>query len=482
MSTALDRPPADQPFYAPQGRMRGLWDCRGIREVMISGPAGTGKSRGILEYLYVLANLHPNLRILIARLTRKSLTETTLVTFEDEVVPGRPGWLTNQKRRVRQSYELPNGSEIVCGGLDDTAKIMSSQYDVIYIPETREAEEAAWEDLMSRLRNGKLPWQQIIGDTNPDGPSHWILQRVSAGDLHMIETRHDDNPRYWDARTAAWTDEGRAYVTGTLEQLTGVRYKRLRLGLWVGAENMVYDLWDPAIHVIDPFDIPPEWPRFRAIDFGFTHPFACLWGATDEDGRLYIYRQLLKTQRLVRDHAHDIYDLSQGETIAATITDHDLESRGDLEAHLGHTAARCKVAGASGPSAWTTPAIKDVLPGIERVSQRLKRAGDGSPRLFVLRGSLVDRDSLLVDAKAPASLEEEFPRYAWRKVRTLSAGEVMTEEPVKLMDDALDACRYLCMYLDDPRALANQAIGQGARYTGMVSVRRPQRGSGRGRR
>lgn len=480
--TIATRPPAE-PFYAPQGRMSRLWDCRGVREVMISGPAGTGKSRGILEYLYVLANLHPKLRILIARLTRKSLTETTLVTFEDEVVPGRPAWMTNQKRRVRQSYELPNGTEIVCGGLDDTAKIMSSQYDVIYIPEAREVEEAAWEDLMSRLRNGKLPWQQIIGDTNPDGPSHWILQRAASGSMTLIETRHDDNPRYWSARDDDWTDEGREYVTGVLEQLTGVRYKRLRMGLWVGAENLIYDLWDPAVHVIDSFEIPDEWVRIRAIDFGFTNPFSCLWGALDEDRRLYIYRELYGVQRLVRDWAHTIHDLSVGERYQATVTDHDVEGRGDLDAHLGHDEVHCRVVGVSGAASWTSPAIKDVQPGIERVSQRMKRAGDGDPRIFVFRDALVERDPLLVDAKEPCGLLEELPRYVWRKVRTQTHGEVMTEEPLKLRDHSLDGLRYMVMHLDGGDEALAEVMGQGMNWGGTQrQVRTMARGAARGRR
>lgn len=477
-------PLSEQAFYAPQGRMASLWDCRGVREVMVSGPAGTGKSRGILEYLYVLANLHPKLRILIARLTRKSLTETTLVTFEDEVVPGRPGWMTNQKRRVRQSYELPNGTEIVCGGLDDTAKIMSSQYDVMYVPEAREVEEAAWEDMMSRLRNGRLPWQQIIGDTNPDGPSHWILQRAASGSLRLIETRHDDNPRYWDEQAGDWTDEGREYVEGTLEQLTGVRYKRLRLGLWVGAENLIYDLWDPAVHVIDAFEIPEDWPRFRAIDFGFTNPFSCLWGALDEDRRLYIYREVYGVQRLVRDWAHLIHDLSGGEQYLATVTDHDIEGRADLEAHLGHTADRCRVAGVSGAAAWTSPAVKDVQPGIERISQRLKRAGDGDPRLFVFRDALVERDSLLVDAKQPCGLIEEMPRYVWAKARSQVHGEVILEQPLKQYDHSLDALRYLGMHVDGFSGDLAEAMGQGMSYQQgqQRTVRHAARGAARGRR
>lgn len=463
MSVTLERPPPDQPYYAPQGRMSDLWDCRGVREVIISGPAGTGKSRGILEYLYVLANLHKHLRILIARLTRKSLTETTLVTFEEEVVPGRPGWLTNQKRRVRQSYELPNGSEIVCGGLDDTTKIMSSQYDVIYIPETREVAEDAWEDLMSRLRNGRLPWQQIIGDTNPDAPTHWILERERRGGLKLIETRHDDNPRYWDARANDWTDEGRSYVLGTLERLTGVRKLRLRDGKWVGAENMVYPDWDTTVHVIDSFPLQPGWTRYRVIDFGMTNPFCCQWWAEDGDGRLYRYRELYGTQTKVVDWAHLIHDLTGREAISATITDHDVEARASLEAHMGHTEAKCpdRRGGVREDDVVTfqstRPANKAVSDGIQKVSARLMRAGDGEPRLFLFNDALVERDEQLVSEKKPTCTEEEFPRYVWDKATSQRYGEVLLEQPLKKHDHGMDCTRYMVMHVDGNEKAVREA-------------------------
>jgi hypothetical protein len=35
-----------------------------------------------------------------------------------------------------------------------------------------------------------------------------------------------------------------------LDAMTGVRYKRGRLGLWVGRAGQVYE-FDPAIHLID---------------------------------------------------------------------------------------------------------------------------------------------------------------------------------------------------------------------------------------
>lgn len=44
-------------------------------EIVLCGPAGTGKSRGCLEYLHYLCGRYPHLRTMMARKTRKSLTE-----------------------------------------------------------------------------------------------------------------------------------------------------------------------------------------------------------------------------------------------------------------------------------------------------------------------------------------------------------------------------------------------------------------------
>ena len=114
---------------------------------------------------------------------------------------------------------------IVVGGLDDTGKIMSTDFDGIFVQEARELTEAEWEDLTSRLRNGVVPYQQVFGDTNPDAPSHWIKQREARGDVILRPSRHEDNPSVTPEYLAA------------LDRLTGVRHKRLRLGLWVSSEE-----------------------------------------------------------------------------------------------------------------------------------------------------------------------------------------------------------------------------------------------------
>jgi hypothetical protein len=43
------------------------------------------------------------------------------------------------------------------GGMDKPTKIMSSEYDFIYVQEAIELTETDWENLTTRLRNGRCP-------------------------------------------------------------------------------------------------------------------------------------------------------------------------------------------------------------------------------------------------------------------------------------------------------------------------------------
>ncbi|HLS00652.1 MAG TPA: hypothetical protein VK054_01520, partial [Beutenbergiaceae bacterium] len=82
-------------------------------EIMLAGPAGTGKSRASLEKIHLCAERYPGMRALIVRKTRVSLTQTGLVTFEDHVLPEGHPVLQGAQRSHRSTYQYPNGSEIV---------------------------------------------------------------------------------------------------------------------------------------------------------------------------------------------------------------------------------------------------------------------------------------------------------------------------------------------------------------------------------
>lgn len=410
--------------YTPYGAAQALWECQ-EKEVLIEGPAGTGKTRAVLEKAHLFALKHPGARALLCRKTRESMTESVLVTFEQEVVPAGSAILTPIQRRNRQSYAYPNGSHIVVAGLDKPEKIMSAEYQMICVFEATEAHEADWEKLASRLRSGDTPYRQIIADCNPAYPSHWLNQRAITGHMSRFRSRHKDNPVLYN--DGDWTPGGSDYME-TLKRLSGPRFLRLFKGLWTAAEGLVYEEWDPAVHIIPRFTVPPHWRKFRVVDFGFTNPFVCKWYALDEDGRLYVYRELYKTRTLVEDHAINILALSGQERLETTVCDHDAEGRATLERH--------RIA--------TVPAIKSIQPGIQEVQARLRIADDGRPRLYYLEDSLVARDPLLVKARAPVCSTEEFESYVWPLYRD---GRPIKEDPVKLNDHGVDCDRYACMYL-----------------------------------
>lgn len=427
MSTATD---TIEDTYTAYGEMSRLFTSR-REEIILGGPAGTGKSRCNLEYLNYWASEYPGCRLLMLRKTRRSLTESGMVTLEQKVL--HPAQGVQWKSSV-QHYQYPNGSIIAVGGLDKPQKIMSSEWDIIYPQEATDLEESDWEMCSTRLRNGKLPVQQMIGDVNPGPATHWIKQRASVGKTLLLETRHEDNPVLFN-RDGTMTPEGARYL-GRLDQLTGVRYARYRLGLWVSAEGMVFeDSWDASRNVIARFPIPKEWPRYMVVDFGFVHAFVCLWAAIDPDGRIYIYREIHKTKTLVEDHAQVIKRVSRwgqdgGDPLPREIIcDHDAEDRATLQRHLG---------------LMTMPAHKSVSDGIQAVASRLRAAGDGKPRVMIMRDSLVECDRDLAEAKLPTCVQDEPESYIWDTRQGMKRGEA----PVKENDDGMDCLRYIVARFD----------------------------------
>lgn len=421
--------------YEPRGAAIALLYNK-APEALIAGPAGTGKSRAALEKLHLCASKYAGMRGLIVRKTLVSLTATGLVTYKRQVLHPLGGvTFFGGSRDKPPAYLYPNGSEILVGGLDKATKIMSSEYDMIFVQEATELGEADWEALTTRLRHGVMPYQQLLADCNPDVPTHWLKQRADRGATTLLESRHEDNPRLHDGHD--WTEEGRRYIA-LLDKLTGARKQRLRHGLWVAAEGQVYEEFDRALHVIDPFDIPAHWRRLRSIDFGYTNPFVCQWWAMDGDGRLYLYRELYMSQRLVSDHARQILALTGDERIEVTVADHDAEDRATLHA-------------AGVP---TIPAQKAIGPGLQTVQERLRMAGDGKPRLFVLRDALVERDARLAEDGHPVCTEHEFPGYVWAKG---ADGRPAKEEPLDLDNHGMDATRYMVAHVDGLPSVAFDA-------------------------
>lgn len=418
--------------YSPRGACKDALECRNP-EVLLSGPAGTGKSRAALEKLHLMALKYPGMRGLMVRKTAVSLTSTALVTWKTHVVSealtaGLLEWFGGSPQESA-GYRYRNGSRINVGGMDKPTRIMSSEYDAVYVQEAIELTETDWESITTRLRNGVIPYQQLIADTNPDTPTHWLKLRCDSGTTTMLESRHEDNPVLFNA-DATLTEGGAEYIS-KLDNLTGVRKHRLRHGKWVAAEGVIYEEWDSAVHLIDPFEPPASWTRWWAVDFGYTNPFVLQQWAEDPDGRLYLYREFYQTRRLVEDHARDVLSVvldDEGNWIEpkprGIVCDHDAEDRATLERHLNRS---------------TIAAQKTVSDGIQATAKRMQIAGDGKPRIYVMRNCVWKRDPDLVDSKRPLCTAEEIPGYVW----DITDGKPPKEVPIKDNDHGCDAMRYV---------------------------------------
>lgn len=412
-------------------------------EILHDGPAGTGKSTTALFKARFLAETHEGCRILLTRGTRASMSNSTLVTLEEKVLePGHPALLgASGRRTLRQSrdvYRFPNGSEIAVIGLDNSERVLSADYDLIIVDEATERTitEEDWNRLLSRLRNGRLQdksgktWHQIIAVTNPASPQHWLKRRSALGKMQRIISLHQDNPALHDGTD--WTEHGRDYIT-RLQSMTGLERDRRYLGKWVGAEGMVYSDWDRSTHVVRRSEIPVEWRRFRAIDFGYTNPSVCQWWAVDHDDRMYLYRELVVVKTITEDFAAAIRHHSHGERISVTVADSGAaEDRATLHKY----------------GVPSTTVNKDIRLGIEVVQRQMRVQGDGKPRLMVFEDSLVERRGEAAKLTSPVGFANEVESYVWAESRE---GVAEKEAPVKVHDHSMDAARYAAVLLNNGR-------------------------------
>ena len=281
-------------------------------------------------------------------------------------------------------------------------------------------EEDDFNEILARMRGNAAPWRQIVVSTNPGSPHHWIHKRLIVGGEAKVYRSH-----------AAQNPFNPSDYLSTLAKIGGTLGLRLREGKWVQAEGVIYNDYDESVHLIDPFPVPKEWRRFLVVDFGYEHPFCCQWWALDHDGRMYRYREIYMTHRIVSEHAQLIKKCSLGENIPYAVCDHDAEDRATLE------SAGIK----------TKPATKAVSPGIQEVIERLGRPErDGKPRilprLFLMRNAPVEVDPWLIQNNLPTCSEEEITLYSWMRGNTGPK-----DAPRKENDHGMDSMRYGVMEL-----------------------------------
>lgn len=148
-------------------------------------------------------------------------------------------------------------------------------------------------------------------------------------------------------------------------------------GDWDVHAGSFFDEWLKEKHVVAPFELPKAWPRWRSVDFGYASPFCCLWGARDNDGNVYVYREAYETRHTDIMQARLIMDLSLHDpTTRFTVCDPSMFSKQPNGISIAQT--------------YVNEGLRNVIPGNndrkagwQRVRQFLRWDDDNLPKLRV---------------------------------------------------------------------------------------------------
>ena len=421
--------------YVLRGDNRLLMSAK-EHECILAGPSDTGKSVSCCIKLHLIAMRYPGCQLAMVRNTAASLAGSVVKTFA-RIVAGQPVRVHGGSSPNRFIYD--NGSVVWLGGMDRPDKVLSSERDAIYVCQAEQLTLDAWE-FLSRTCSGRgaiIRTPQLFADANPGGSRHWIKQRAAEGKLRLMTSYHRDNPTLYGDDGKPLTDEqcaakglpsAQARIK-TLQDLTGVRRKRLYEGIWATSEGAVYDMFDSAIHVVE--RQRNEMQKFYlALDDGFTNPAVILDIGSDTDGRWHIFREFYKSGWVQDDVAQMAADWNRERFVEVAAV--DAAAAGLIEAmnRKGITA---------------NPGKGRIFDGIAKIQARLKVAADGRPRLTI----------------DPSCVEtiNEFESYVWKAEKDV---------PVDADNHAVGALRYLADVLNEPDGSITEESLKGTEAGGSI--------------
>ena len=274
-------------------------------EVLFGGAAGGGKSYGQLVDALVYALTYPKSRQLILRKTYPELEHSMILTS----LGFYPKSVCKYSSTTRK-WSFLNGSIIefgFCASKADVLRYQGAEYEVVRFDELTHFTEEQYTYLISRIRGANSYPKMVKSSTNPGGIGHsWVKRRFIDGfEPGVVHADPDTGarrlfiPSYVQDNIFLMNSDS-DYIN-RLKQLPEKERRALLCGEWDIYDGQVFAEWRNAdfgkrtrrwSHVIEPFDIPKEWRRYRSFDFGYSKPFAVSWFAVDEDGRAYNYREL----------------------------------------------------------------------------------------------------------------------------------------------------------------------------------------------
>lgn len=432
-----------------------------IWDIMVEGPRGTGKSRQVMQLLYTLVDLFPGSRGLLCRNKRHSMSGTTLPEWEKCLAGDVAKDGTRPEGRSVYRFEREGGvSHVYVAGLDEHERLRSFTLDWVYYEEGTESyTNESWDAMRGTLRSWKMPFQFIITTVNPKQKSHWLNKAADDGIIERHKTYFRDNPVLFDNAVGDFTPQGKAFVDG-LKRMTGHRYRRDYLGEWCAAEGVVFDEYDPDVHIIDgriekgQFGHVlhvPKWNRaielheyVISMDFGYRAPGVLqVWGVNGFEKKVFLVAEVYQPGKQLDWWSDVIHRMREEFPFETGVADSAEPRTIDF---LNDRCRDIKRGRNDGPFIRPADKAKGKQWGLDQMRWGFSSI-QGGPRTFILKDSSkwYPASETLVSAGKATCLPDELPDYVWREPKGEKAIEVDEPDP-SCPDHSIDAATYFHVY------------------------------------
>lgn len=392
------------------------------RYVCYGGARGGGKSWSVItkSTMLCLNEEYAGIKILIMR-RRYTQLEEMMISPICKLIPEALGGYNGSL----YTFFFYNGSTIKFGHLNNKRDIedyQGKEYDVIFMDEATQFTEEEFRTLGVCIRGVNAFPKRFYLTCNPGGIGHQWVKRLFI----KREFKKNENPEdYLFIPATVYDNEplmksSPDYIN-MLDNLPESIRKAHRDGDWDALSGQYFEEFRDGLHTVEPFAIPRDWVRYRAIDYGLDM-FSCLWVAVDYDGRAYVYREYQMGKDIdggsglvVSEAASMMHKLTlPGEHIAFTIAPPDLWS---TQKDTGRTMA--EVFQACGVS--LVKANNSRVQGWMMVKEYLKPDLAGKPMLQIMRccPQLIENlPALQVSEKNPNDCDTE-PHFITHNVDAL---------------------------------------------------------------
>ncbi|MEY9937304.1 hypothetical protein [Streptacidiphilus sp. MAP5-3] len=320
--------------YVPTARQQEFHDSTEFA-ILYGGALGGGKSKALTMEAIRACVRYPGLRVGAYRRTYGELKESLLAELAQV---GYASVLGASWNGTEYELRFPNGSLIMfryAETVKDATRRQGGAYQLLIFDELTLTSPDVVAFLETRLRSGRadIPVLGVRSGTNPGGPGHGTVKQryVDATDygrktvvdkrgrtVRFVPSKLSDNPHI------------NAEYAQDLTSLDETLRKAFLDGDWDIFSGQAFPEWSHDRHVLDPITLPASWKRYAGVDWGFAAPWAVVWCAVDEDGRVWLYRELKARKVGEADQAKRILAAEAGENVLARWADDAMwATRGD---------------------------------------------------------------------------------------------------------------------------------------------------------